>query len=508
MSSVKLRVPFANKRSRKNSPEAATVDAAAVAEFVKSEPARVPISDAEFGIKPVPLFNPFDDNIAFFDALAMITPAEWEKYLVYIYRLDPKVRNPEGERAYIDKIQRTFDEGDIKATHGGGKYMAILKDDFLMAATPGGPAPRERRWHFRIAGEPRLQDGQTLLSANGTAPAAPGTPDAIEVAPRAPSSDVAVLAGVLRELIENRQNGDGSGSAQAMELAGQAYKTGLNIVSEAARQTVTTTTGSAMGDKLLERLFDSRFGGDKSNGDSDLRNKLALIAIERLQNPPVAEARDPLAQLGFVKDLLGVESIGDLIRPSAAGDTWKAKLVDLGVTLVGNLPQLFQLLLASQAQQFQRQIQLETLRRQGPVAPGLNNTPPASPRIQIETTAHPPAPGPTPVPAPGEVPMSTVFNPAQMALDEIVVDYGEGLDGQMTARLVRQRYPVVMEQMKPMLGDLAQVKLFAQNTAPLNEIAGDQEFPQFLEEFVNEILHPATDDQGEQPSSTQPKEGA
>jgi hypothetical protein len=465
----------------------------AAAEVVKPEPANVP------------LFNPFDDNIPFFDALAMITPAEWEKYLIYIYRLDPKVRNPEGERAYIDKIQRTFDEGDIKATHGGGKYMAILKDDFLMAAAPGGPAPRERRWHFRIAGEPRLQNGQTLLSANGAAPA-PGTPDAIEVAPRAPSSDVAVLASVLKELIENRQNGD-TGSSQAIELAGQAYKTGLSIVSEAARQTVTTTTGSAIGDKLLERLFDSKFGG--RNGDSDLRDKLAMIAIERLQNPPVAEAKDPLAQLGFVKDLLGVESIGDLIRPSAAGDTWKAKLVDLGVTLVGNLPQLFQLLLASQAQQFQRQIQLETLRRQGPVPVGVNpNTPPASPRIQIETAAHPPAPGPTPVPAPGEVPVSTLFNPAQMALDEIVVDYGEGLDGQMTARLVRQRYPIVMEQMKPMLGDLAQVKLFAQNTAPLNEIAGDEEFPQFLKEFVNEILHPATDDQEEQPSSTQPKEGA
>jgi hypothetical protein len=317
-----------------------------------------------------------------------------------------------------------------------------------------------------------------------------------------------VLASVLRDLIENRQNGDG-GSPQALELMGQSYKTGLTIVSEAARQTVQTSTGSVLGDKLLERLLDSKFGGEKSNGDSDLRNKLALIAIERLQNPPAAEAKDPLAQLGFVKDLLGVESISELIRPSVAGDTWKAKLVDLGVTLVGNLPQLFQLLLASQAQQFQRQIQLEALRRQGPVPAGVNpNTLPASPRIQIETAAHPPAPGPTPVPAPGEVPMGTLFNPAQMALDEIVVDYGEGLDGQMTARLVRQRYPIVMEQMKPMLGDLAQVKLFAQNTAPLNEIAGDQEFPQFLEEFMNEILHPATDDQEEQPSSTQPKEGA
>jgi hypothetical protein len=90
--------------------------------------------------------------------------------------------------------------------------------------------------------------------------------------------------------------------------------------------------------------------------------------------------------------------------------------------------------------------------------------------------------------------MGNLFNPAQMALEEIVVDFGEGLDGTLTARLVRQRYPQIVESLKPLMRDPEQVKLFAQNTPPLSEIAGEEEFPEFLSQFTAEILHPASDD--------------
>jgi hypothetical protein len=459
----------------------------------------------------VPLFNPFDESIPFFMATAMIQDEEWHRYLIYLYRLLPKIRNPENERNFIGKYARVVDEADIKADHGGGKFQIYLTEKAEERSNQPGATvqspPRSRNFIFSIAGAPKLQPGQATTSDAGNAPVsdevqpAPG----VALAPR-PSgkSDVEVLASVLKDLIENRQNGN-SGDAQSLDLLGQSYKTGLTIVSEAARHTVQSSTGSLLGDKLLERLLDSKLGGG-GNGDSDLRDKLALIAIERLQNPPVVEGKDPLGQLSFVKDLMGVESITDLIRPGG-NDTWKTKLVELGVHLVGNLPQLFQLFIANQQQQFQRELQLEALRRQGTV-PLNPNLQPTSPRIEIETTARPPAPGPIPVPAPGEVPVSPLFNPAQMALEEIVVDFTQGLDGQMTARLVSTRYPTIIEQMKPMLGDLAQVKLFAQNTAPLNEIAGESEFPQFLTEFVDEILRPAGDEAEDHPDGTEVPEGA
>jgi hypothetical protein len=472
------------------------------------EPTAVPVATEDPA--RVSLFNPFDESVPFFMATAMIQDEEWHRYLIYLYRLLPRVRNPEGEASFICKYARAVDEADIKGDHGGGKYLIYLTEKpEELSKQPGAVGevkPRSRKLVFSISGAARLQPGQATTADAGNTPVPEdGQPAAgVVLAPR-PSgkSDVEVLASVLKDLIENRQNGN-SGDAQSLDLLGQSYKTGLTIVSEAARHTVQTSTGSLLGDKLLERLLDSKLGGG-GNGDSDLRDKLALIAIERLQNPPVVEGKDPLGQLSFVKDLLGVESITDLIRPGG-NDTWKTKLVELGVNLVGNLPQLFQLFIASQQQQFQRELQLEALRRQGTI-PVNPNLPPTSPRIEIETTARPPAPGPIPVPAPGEVPVSPLFNPAQMALEEIVVDFTQGLDGQMTARLVSTRYPTIIEQMKPMLGDLAQVKLFAQNTAPLNEIAGESEFPQFLTEFVNEILRPAVDEAEDHPDGTEVPEG-
>jgi hypothetical protein len=311
---------------------------------------------------------------------------------------------------------------------------------------------------------------------------------------------VAVLANVLRDLIENKNSG--RGNSEAMALMGEANKSALSIVTEAARQTVTTSTGSAMGDKLLERLLDSKFSGKSS--DSDLRDKLAMIAIDRLSNPQL-ESKDPLGQLSFVKDLLGVDSITDLIRPSGDG-AWKTRLVEIGAALVTTLPQLMGAFMTNQERQFQHQMQIEAMRRQPQqpdpatvfpqkVQSGLQNQTPNVPTLQLEPVpVSPIETQPQSVGAVGESAMPNLFNPAQMALDEIVVDFGEGLDGTLTARLVRQRYPQIVESLKPLMQDAEQVKLFAQNTPPLNEIFGEEEFPEFLTEFCNEILHPASDD--------------
>jgi hypothetical protein len=431
------------------------------------------------------LFNPFDEAVPFFDALAMITENEWRLYAVYLYRLEPRVRNPVGEAAFISTYQQAIDEADIKATHGGGKYLLYLKEVVMGKRDPSLPAPRERSWKCRIAGEPILQPSQTLVMPAGNVPALPAGPTDVIQQPRTGTSDVAVLANVLRDLIENKNSG--RGNSEAMALMGEANKSALSIVTEAARQTVTTSTGSAMGDKLLERLLDSKFNGKSS--DSDLRDKLALIAIDRLSNPQ-PESKDPLGQLSFVKDLLGVDSITDLIRPSGDG-AWKTRLVEIGAALVTTLPQLVGAFMTNQERQFQHQMQIEAMRRQSGQA-----SPPVAvnvPTLQLEPV--PAAPVGTPQPQPmGESPMENLFNPAQMALEEIVVDFGEGLDGTITARLVRQRYPQIVESLKPLIQDSEQVKLFAQNTPPLSEIAGEEEFPEFLTQFTAEILHPATDD--------------
>jgi len=470
-------MPTATATRRKPSKVSQIVDPVAVDQFV-NEP--MPAGPA------AKLFNPFDEAVPFFDALAMITENEWRLYAVYLYRLEPRVRNPVGEAAFISTYQQSIDEADIKATHGGGKYLLYLKEVVMGKRDPSLPV-RERSWKCRIAGEPILQPSQTLVMPAGSVPALPAGPPDVVQQPRTGSSDVAVLANVLRDLIENKNSG--RGNSEAMALMGEANKSALSIVTEAARQTVTTSTGSAMGDKLLERLLDSKLSGKSS--DSDLRDKLAMIAIDRLSNPQ-PESKDPLGQLSFVKDLLGVDSITDLIRPSGDG-AWKTRLVEIGAALVTTLPQLMGAFMTNQERQFQHQMQIEAMRRQ----PGQAAAPVAVniPTLQLEPVPVAPIETqPQSVGAVGESAMPNLFNPAQMALDEIVVDFGEGLDGTLTARLVRQRYPQIVESLKPMLQDAEQVKLFAQNTPPLNEIAGEEEFPAFLTEFIAEILHPATDD--------------
>jgi hypothetical protein len=465
-------MPTATATRRKQSAE--KLSSSAIAVLMGSEQPTDPAAK---------LFNPFDEAVPFFTAIEMIADDEWERlYELRLYRLDPQVRN-ETERSWIHIYRRFVKEETIFADHGGGKFQLLLHELFQKNSTV---TPRER-WHkFRVDGEPKFLPGQRLVEVKGAKSLPPaGTPDAVEQ-PRTGSSDVAVLANVLRDLIENKNSG--RGNSEAMALMGEANKSALSIVTEAARQTVTTSTGSAMGDKLLERLLDSKFSGKSS--DSDLRDKLAMIAIDRLSNPQ-PESKDPLGQLSFVKDLLGVDSITDLIRPSGDG-AWKTRLVEIGAALVTTLPQLMGAFMTNQERQFQHQMQIEAMRRQpGQAAPVAVNVP----TLQLEPVPVAPIETqPQSVGAVGESAMPNLFNPAQMALDEIVVDFGEGLDGTLTARLVRQRYPQIVESLKPLMQDAEQVKLFAQNTPPLNEIFGEEEFPEFLTEFCNEILHPASDD--------------
>ena len=41
---------------------------------------------------PAP-FDPFDETVPFMNAIDFITDEEWQKYWLYLYRLDPKVKN-------------------------------------------------------------------------------------------------------------------------------------------------------------------------------------------------------------------------------------------------------------------------------------------------------------------------------------------------------------------------------------------------------------------------------
>jgi hypothetical protein len=454
---------------------APVLDAVAVSEFVNEG-----------------IFDPFDEAVPFFQAIAMIREGEWERYLLYLYRLDPRVRNPEGEKAFIDKFQRCVDEGDIAVAHGGGKYMLILKDDVLNRPDPSAPQTRSRACKFRCEGAPKLQPGQSVVNNGGGTAVEGGVVLPPGPAPAASGdSSLAALTNILRDLIKDNNNQKRSADS---DVTTKSFEAALELVKKQAA----TSTGSALGDKLLEMLLPLLLNR-KSETDPILA-QLAKATIDRMSNPAASEIKNPLGELTVVKELLGVGSLRELFELGAGGggEGWKLKAFEAMGALAQNAPQIIGLFLSNQERAFQRQLQLENLRRHnaaiasGQTPPPLEATaivqPPLNP-MQNPPAGPVPISGPTGADQPGGAPM--IMDPMSTALMDIVFCFGEGFPGDATARFLRTKFPQIVAQLQPFLaGDLDQVKMFCQNTPSLSEIAGDEEFPEFLTAFIGEVLHP------------------
>lgn len=452
----------------------------------------IPVAESETTPALEP-YDPFDEALPFMNAIAAITDEEWQKYWLYLYRLDPKVRNDD-DKAFISRYQCAMDEDDIRSQHGGGKFMFWLKEN-ITDATRSKSAGRSRKFKFSIAGDPKLLPGQVLTSP----------PAAVQAAPAAELRRDDSLAPVLSELVALLKERGGTDD-QAMSIMGQAYKTSLTVVSEAAQQTVKSATGSALGDKLLEALLPSLINRPAVEKDP-VREALLKSALSRLENPPQAASADGgVGQLAFLKELFGVESIKDLIMPGAGpGDAWKTKLVEVGVSLAANIPMIIQAIMAGQERAFQRELQIASMReRQAAIAagrlpPDLPSLP-AQPVISAAPQNRPPSPVNMP---PGGTPVSgnsaaghemDPIATTEQALLDIAISFDSGLSGEAAATFVATKYPQFATAFAPLLAEKNQVLMFAKNTEPLKQIADDEDFPEFLEKFCSEILNPSVDE--------------
>ena len=78
--------------------------------------------------------------------------------------------------------------------------------------------------------------------------------------------------------------------------------------------------------------------------------------------------------------------------------------------------------------------------------------------------------------------------------DDIVVCFDAGLGGDAAAAVLQRKYPQFVTMFVPLLRDRNQVMLFAQHTAPLNQIAGEEGFGEFIDQFIQEMLNPADEE--------------
>ena len=426
------------------------------------------------------VFTPFDQDIPLFRAIQLMSDADWERCMLYLYRLDPKVRNPEGSRKYIDVMSRPITEADVKESHGGGKYQIYLRDD---SQRP----PLARSHVFEIDGLAKFLPGQTVPQPAGASVAASST-----VLPPAPagSQGSSDTAEVVREVLRAMKQTD-PGAQTTIETMTRATAAAIEIVKTASVREAGSTTGNPLLDKLIEKLFDNSLHGQEVKKDSRI-DRLYDLAVERLLSPQMPEQKDPLQQLGFVKDLLGVENIGDLFAAvkGGGGADWKMEAFKLVGGLATNLPALLSFFSQQGELNFRRQLAIIEARRNGggPIAPRGLSAPPNN-VVPMPAPAAPAAPSAS---APiGEVPTIDV---TQLALTDIVVAFDNGLDGTVTAKMLRDKYPQLVEQLKPLAASEQNVMLFAKNTPPLSQIAGEEEFPAFLKEFCAEVVSPQPDD--------------
>lgn len=74
-----------------------------------------------------PLEAPNINELGFWDQLHWLNDSQWQYHVVYLYRTEPPIRNG-NDKNFIAKFTKPFDEADILATHGSGKYLAILNN--------------------------------------------------------------------------------------------------------------------------------------------------------------------------------------------------------------------------------------------------------------------------------------------------------------------------------------------------------------------------------------------
>jgi hypothetical protein len=409
-----------------------------------------------------------DDQVGFFDLLQMIPDGAWDQLTIYLYRLEPSVANKSGDKKYIQVYGTPITEHVVKEQHGGGKYEAYLKR----------VTQTIRRHKFSIEGEPKLLDGQNLRGGGPNA----GTPAPAAAAMGSSASEVAELIKKVMEL----KGGDGH--AAAMEIMKQAFQNALQLNKSVVESQLSSPTGNVLADKIVDVLIKRMDGPAPAAAAQEpmaammqqikfVQEIAKIMRPEKTeQNPAPAAAGDPLAQFSLVKELLGVESLKDLISLGGSKQNWWEPFIPMVKEFLGRAPELYQQYVQDKERSFQRALIAHQMRAgAAPANPGVAvvpmaaaSAPPAAPRSAINASSP-------------EQLMGTI-------VDAIVKAYDEGYDGDVAAAHIKLSYPAYTDLL-PLLADQDQLTKFVQHIPPLQERSVDLEWKEFQEDFLSEMLN-------------------
>jgi hypothetical protein len=443
------------------------------------------------------------DKLPFFEMLARMSEREWEDRMVYLYRQDKNIiKEDPKDNNYIERITHAFDEDYVKKTHGGGRFLAILKNTRINGA--------ERKFSFKIEGEPIIHDGEISLKRKGEA--------------AGDKSETAILLEQLEKLTQRLldQTTKSSGAEQsaivnAVGLLSEASKGAMQIQQEALKGQLASATGNPIADKLLDQFLAK---GNEPKGDSlDQFTKMLALVRELNKGNEKPAGAGLLGNLGEIKGVL--EVLKDLgVKIGGGGEVAEGGM-DWRSVLASTLPQALQVvggyvdrwiqtqqeqnrILATHAENARRaaagQPQLPAAPSPAPapaIAPGPTQpsvlpanfaaaTPQAQPAADsgagqaAEVLPFPPAPENNP-PAPQiEVDLDFVCTLIRRCFDA-------GDAGDIPAVALKRIYADSLEPLRPYFSDGEKLKQLAGMAPIIAEIIPDEEFPGFLAEFVEEM---------------------
>jgi hypothetical protein len=340
---------------------------------------------------PDPPMKPADAD--FFEWIEDFSPETWEHCRMYLYRLDPEVKNAASKNylppVYLGAVTRD----QIFERHGGGSYRLVLNWKPLKT----GIATTE----FTIVGAPKFLPGQTFKATGEPAVNAPAT----AANGGANSSDT--IAAIVRELAPLLRSDASQADAQAkvMDIMSKAQDKVLDMVTSASKKQV-----------------DDAVNQNSPNGQLSIVTAV-LGLVDKLQ-PKVQTQPSIIAQLGELAPLLKIlqgnqggggvigeirEALGEkvverIFNPeSAPAEDWKHSAATALIKVVEELPTVLD--------------QLITLQH-GAQQPGAAPPPPpgSGPLIRGTVVSNPqaqPTASPSTTPSAGVADVSTAAQPAE-----------------------------------------------------------------------------------------------
>lgn len=425
-----------------------------------------------------------------FDYLASLTPGEWDERIVYLYRQEPNViKSDERSKKFIAKISHNFDEEWVRDQFGGGRFLAIIKNQ------RNGSGDAERKFSFEIEGAPRLQADERYR--DGATPAQPGAP-----APGAPAPfDPGAFAREVAEIISDARAGrdvDEDAIARITATMQQANGAAIELVKNAAMNQAGSMSGNPLVDKLIEAtVMRVRDGGGGAGGVKDL---LSLIAVMKELGFAGGAQQSPFAVLRELKDGLGIDIAG-MMKGGGKGD-WRSTLAENAPSLIEGAVQILDKYAALQRQNFE--IALTTHRQRAadarvvpPAPPALGAPPPASAAAAAAGDSPLPPGFGVQSPAPAAAPAPANDFDLDKLRQLILRQFRSDRAGDFVADLMMELWPEQIPIFRAFLGDPKALIEQAKSDPVLAEIAVDPEFPQFVFELAKELA--GEDPEGESP---------